>query len=74
MIGYKFLGCGICNLLCCSLLEDDEREDGGDRVFRQLVECAEAKLLQCQVSTNNAIIIIFMCLSLSKQHPPFTGK
>lgn len=49
-IGYKLLGCGVCNLFCCSLLEDDKGEDSGDRICGELVERAEAELLQCRVS------------------------
>jgi hypothetical protein len=33
LIGYKLLGVGICNIFCGSTLEDDKREDCGDRIF-----------------------------------------
>ncbi|KAG6401880.1 hypothetical protein SASPL_138748 [Salvia splendens] len=58
MVRYKLLGCGVCDLLWCTLLEDDEGEDGGDCFFHKLAQCAEAEFLQCRAS--KAVVVSFL--------------
>lgn len=68
MTGYKLLGRGVCDLLWCTLLEDDEGEDGGDCFFHKLAQCAEAELLQCRVS-NDTNMYHYKCV-LTLFHMP----